>query len=208
MSQRLIDQHPLRRGAHPSRDDGMCAMEMVAWLAGETHSDEPKCTCPVLAAIVRAVNDNLGDERRDALLRPLLPQLVNTRATATVERQRGLLVLDALVRQLLPAWLRRHRRHAEASLLAALPAVMDGGSLQAARRAVQHYAADVHAANWVLDRACEGLAPARFVAGVVQVARSLDDARTWLRVRDVVLAMVWVQGAGARTPAAVESARA
>lgn len=167
----------------------MCAMEMVAWLAGEPHSDEPRCACPVLAAFVRAVNDSLGDEQRNRLLRPLVPQLVNTRASAAVERQRGLLVLDVMVRQLVPAWLRRHRRHEEANLLAGLPVVASADSLQAARRAVEHYGRDVHAALWVLHRASEGAAPARFVAGAVQVARSLNDASTWSIVRDLVVAM-------------------
>ena len=99
----------------------MCAMEMVAWLAGEPHSDEPRCACPVLSAFVRAVNDSLADDARNRFLRPLVPQLVNSRASVAVERQRGLLVLDALARQLVPAWLRRHRRPEEAELLAALP---------------------------------------------------------------------------------------
>lgn len=204
MLQRLIDQHPLRRGAHPSRDDGMCAMEMVAWLAGEPHSDEPRCACPVLAALVRAINDSLSDEARNRYLRPLVPQLVNTRGSAADERRRGQVLLDGLVRELVPAWLRRHRRHDEAQLLAALPPVRGQDTLLAAHRAVAHYARDLHAAVWVLQRAVEGVAPARFVAGAVQVARALNDVATWTLVRDLVVRMVEAPRAadGARTPAA------
>ena len=95
--QRLIERHPLRRGAHPSRDDGMCAMEMVAWLAGEEHSDEPVCACPVVAALVRASNDAMTDDARNRYLRPLVPQLVNSRGSAADERVRGLLAIDRLV---------------------------------------------------------------------------------------------------------------
>jgi hypothetical protein len=81
--ERLADQRPLRRGAHASADDGMCAMEMVAWLAGEAHTDEPLCACPVIAAFVRAVNDALpSDAARDRHLRPLVPRFVGTRGTA------------------------------------------------------------------------------------------------------------------------------
>ncbi len=179
MQPRLIDQHPLRRGAHATRNDGMCAMEMVAWLAGEPHSDEPGCACPVIAAFVRACNDSLHDEGRNRYLRPLVPQLVNTRGSAATERARGLLVIDALVRHLVPAWLRRHRRHEEAGLLAGLPPVHDTENLRIALRALEHYARDQHAARWVLQRALEGTAPARYVAGAVQVAKALNDAVTW-----------------------------
>lgn len=192
MQHRLIDQHPLRRGAHPTRDHGMCTMEMVAWLAGEEHSDEPRCACPVIAAFVRAVNDSLHDEARNRLLRPLVPKLINTRATAAVERVRGLVVVDTLVRQLVPAWLVRHHRHAEAALVAALQPVHDAEALRAALRALDHYGRDQHAARWVLQRAQEGLPPARYVAGAVQVARALNDAPTWATMVAVAEAMARV----------------
>ena len=90
---RIQDQFPLRRGAHDRRDDGMCAMEMVAWLAGEAHSDEPRCACPVIASYVRALNDLLPDDgARTRLLRPLVPKFVNTRGNAQDERRRGFVV--------------------------------------------------------------------------------------------------------------------
>lgn len=202
MQQRLIDQHPLRRGAHPTRDDGMCAMEMVAWLAGEAHSDEPRCACPVIAAFVRACNDALHDEARNRYLRPLVPQLVNTRASAAAERVRGLVVVDAMVRQLVPAWLRRHHRHAEATLLAALLPVRDVETLRAALRAVEHYGADQHAARWVLQRALDGVPPARYVAGAVQVARALNDVPTWTAMVGVAEAMAKVGRESGNTLAA------
>jgi len=40
----------LRYGSHGTSDKGMCAMEAVAWLANEPHSDRPACTCSVIAA--------------------------------------------------------------------------------------------------------------------------------------------------------------
>jgi len=190
MQTRLIEQLPLRRGAHPSRDDGMCAMEMVAWLAGEPHSDEPRCSCPVLAALVRAVNDALTDSSRNRLLRPLVPQLVHSRSSMTRERQRGLLAVDHLVRVLLPQTLRRQRREAEANLLADLPAVVDLDRLRTAARAVEHYAPGEHAARWVLQRAIDGLPPARYVAGLVTVARLLPDPAVWNGLAGLIAAMV------------------
>ncbi|MCC7063559.1 MAG: hypothetical protein IT456_12195 [Planctomycetes bacterium] len=202
---RLIEQHPLRRGAHPTRELGMCAMEMVAWLAGEPHSDEPSCTCPVLAALVRACNDTLSDEARNRHLRPLLPLLVNTRGSAACERARGLLAQDVLVRKLTPALLRQKRRHEEANLLASLPPIETTEALRAALRAMEHYARDQHAAMWVLQRSLDDVAPARFVAGVVQVAKALNDDATWLIVVDLIAAMARY-GRAAEQRAASESA--
>jgi len=186
---RLIDQYPLRRGAHPTRDDGMCAMEMVAWLAGEPHSDEPLCTCPVIAAFVRAANDTMGDAARSRCLRPLVPLLVNTRSTAAREADRGLLVVDALVRQLVPEALRRQRRPDEMRLLAELPRIADQDSLRVAARALEHFAPDQRAARWVVQRACEGLSPVRYVASATQVARVLGNPAAWTIVTDTIVRM-------------------
>jgi len=188
--QRLIEQHPLQRGAHPSRDDGMCAMEMVAWLAGEAHSDEPECACPVLAALVRACNDAMTDHARNAHLRPLVPQLVNSRRSVAIERVRGLLAIDSMVRTMLPTWLLRHGRHEEATLLRQLPAIERLEDVRTARRAIQTFAKDQRAAEWVLDRALEGVPAPRFVAGIVQVARSLNDGATWAEMAALAERMV------------------
>jgi hypothetical protein len=190
---RLIEQHPLQRGAHDSRDGGMCAMEMVAWLAGEEHSDEPRCACPVLGAFVRACNDAMGDAARNQYLRPLVPQLVGTRASAAVERRRGMVVVDGLVRTLAPARLRRDRLFAEAKLLADFAPVERLEDVRAALRAVEHYGRGQHATVWVLQRVLEGLPPARYVSGAVQVARSLPAATTWPTLVTWIERMVAVQ---------------
>lgn len=177
--QRLIEQYPLQRGSHASRDDGMCAMEMVAWLAGEAHSDEPDCTCPVLAALVRACNDAMDDELRNHFLRPLVPQLVHTRATVAIENTRGLLAIDTMVRVLVPTWLESRNLPAEAESLRALPAIAGRLELMTARRALHACGRDQRAALWVIDRAIDGAEPRHYVAGVVQVARSLNDRSAW-----------------------------
>lgn len=192
---RSIAQLPLHAGAHATRGDGMCAMEMVAWLANEPHSDEPSCACPVIGALVRACNDAMSDALRNRFLRPLVPMLVGTRAAAATERQRGMVVLDALVRVLLPMRLRRERQLAAAKLLAELPPVRRLDDVRTALRAVEHFATRQHAALWVLQRAVEGTPPARFVAGVVQVARSLNDAATWAMMGALVECLVRTNGA-------------
>ena len=67
----------LQGGSHKSADDGLCAMEAVAWLEGVKHSDSPSCTCPVIAAFVRSINDRMPDSDRQKLV-AYLPRLVGT----------------------------------------------------------------------------------------------------------------------------------
>ena len=190
---RLIDRIPLQRGSHPTRDDGMCAMEMVSWLAGEAHSDEPECACPVLAALVRACNDAMSDQQRAEHLRPLVPMLVNSRGSVATETRRGLMALDVMVRGLLPRALERRGRAEEARLLRSLPVVRDLSGASAARSAVAAFVRDQRAASWVLDRAVEGAPAQRYVAGVVQVARALGDRAAWTELTELVAQMVGAQ---------------
>ena len=63
-----IDNYKLEVGAHATFEDGVCAMELVAHLAGEPHSDAPECTSLVIAAFTRGINDQMPDEVRHLLL--------------------------------------------------------------------------------------------------------------------------------------------
>ena len=67
----------LQAGAHDTTAEGLCAMEAVAWFEGEDHSDHPSCTCPVIAAFVRSINDRMPDSDRQKLV-AYLPRLVGT----------------------------------------------------------------------------------------------------------------------------------
>lgn len=143
----------LRRGAHSTRDEGMCAMEAVAYIAGEPHSDSPECACPVIAAFVRRWNDDLPDDAtRTRLLGPLVPRLVGTRSTPDVERRRSLLALDWLVREHTPAWLDLTPALADhAAALRALPEIVDTDTAQHALPVVDaagEAARDAWAAAW------------------------------------------------------------
>lgn len=70
----------LTRGAHVSPGEGLCALELTAYLAGEPHSDHPACACPVLSAFVRRLNDAAwpSDETRTAALVPVARALVGS----------------------------------------------------------------------------------------------------------------------------------
>ncbi|MFN9946950.1 MAG: hypothetical protein ACK56S_08885, partial [Planctomycetota bacterium] len=153
-------------------------------------------------ALVRACNDAMTDAQRERFLRPLVPTLVGTRATAAVERVRGMAVVDAVVRVLLPMRLRRERRRDVAELLSQLPTLRTADDARAAQRLVQAFAGDQRAASWVLQRAADGVAAARFVAAVAQLARQQGDAAAWSAVMALVERMVAV------TPASIAAADA
>ncbi len=94
----------LKTGSHESREAGMCAMEAVAWLANEPHSDEPSCACPVIAAYVRVLNDRMPDDQRQRLVK-YLPALIGTN-DPTKLRARAELLAWAAIRQFAPPALR------------------------------------------------------------------------------------------------------
>jgi hypothetical protein len=77
----------LSRGSHASPGHGACVMELASMLAGERFSDHPSSVSPVIASVLRAYNDLLGDERRQDLYR-YAASAVGTRAPRAVEEAR------------------------------------------------------------------------------------------------------------------------
>ncbi len=75
----LLDGTSLDHGAHGSREDGMCAMELVAYIAGEAHNYAPICTSELLTGFTVRLNDSMRPTDRENL-KPFLPRLVGTRA--------------------------------------------------------------------------------------------------------------------------------
>jgi hypothetical protein len=86
---------PLKRGAHKSPDEGLCAMEMVAFIERLPHSDAPECTCPVIASFVRTINDNFNNEYRQKLL-TRLPYLVGTVSNEHAQQRAEFLAWKAI----------------------------------------------------------------------------------------------------------------
>jgi hypothetical protein len=124
----------LSSGAHSRREQGVCAMEAAAWLAGEKHTDSPTCVCPVIAAFVRSWNDALPDADRNRLLKPLIPRLLNTRSTKKVEERRGWLAMDWLIREFAPEWLALvHDLAPHAAALRELPEIANGEAVAVAK---------------------------------------------------------------------------
>ena len=176
--------YTLTYGSHASREDGMCLMEAVAYLAGEPHTDAPACACPVLTAFAVRLNDAMGtgpdgDALRARYLHDLAPMLVGSRSTPEVEQVRAYVLADHAVRVFAPlaleaAW------PAQAKRLRALQPITDQASAEAAQVAARAAAwaaaggagAAARAAAWDAARAAAGAA-----AGDAAGAAAWDAAR-------------------------------
>lgn len=131
---RELDEIVLDHGEHATFEDGHCLMEVVAWFAGQPHSDAPPCVSPVLRKFGIELNDRWGDEPRQAL-KPLIPLLVGTAGDGQDEA-RGYMALDWLIRTYTPAALDLAGCTDEAQELRGLRRVVDLVSARAARPAV------------------------------------------------------------------------
>jgi hypothetical protein len=166
-------------------------MEMVAWLAGEAHSDGPDCTCPVIAALVRACNDALpSDAARELHLRPLVPLLVHTRGTADDEARRGFAIADHTLRVLLPLALQERGRVAEADAVRALPEVVDTATARGASLATRALGPAAHTTTWLLARAADGRPAASYAAAAARVAREAGTAQAFAAVAQLLRELV------------------
>ena len=67
----------LSAGKHKSPSDGMCVMEMVAFLAGDKWTDEPACASPIVTTFCQVINDQMPQAFRDKL-QGYVPRLIGT----------------------------------------------------------------------------------------------------------------------------------
>ncbi|HEY4824525.1 MAG TPA: hypothetical protein VIH49_05700 [Solirubrobacteraceae bacterium] len=126
----MSTDYTLAYGTHATPDDGRCAMEWVSHLAGEPHSDQPKCVSPALRAICIALNDGLEHEPRQRL-RPYLTRTIGT-AYDGLDEARSWMAMDWLIREYTPTWLAAAGLAEPAAELRSLPAVLDEPTLGAA----------------------------------------------------------------------------
>jgi len=165
--ERVAQVTALYSGAHAANGAEMCAMEAVAFVAGEPWSDHPQCACPVIGAFMRAWNDGLPDADRTRLLLPLVPKLVGTRSTPEVESARAWMAVDWLTRTQTVAWLRLAKLDTHADAVAALPE-LTATTWDACKATV----AAARAAAWAAARAAAGAA-----AGAAARDAARDAAR-------------------------------
>lgn len=192
---RLAKLAPLDKGAHEA-DGVACAMEAVAYVAGEPWSDHPACACPILGAFMRAWNDGLPDNERDTLLRPLVPLLVGTKASKETEDRRALMAADWLIRVHTPAWLRLAKLDAQAGSLEALPEITAFAQVPSLRGPLEAVRKDAAAA-----RAAVGDAVGDAVRAGVGAAWAAGAA-----VGDAAWATAWATAGAAAWDAAVGAA--
>jgi hypothetical protein len=127
----MMNEYFLSHGSHTSAADGRCAMEWVAYLAGEKHSDQPVCVSPVLRRYCIALNDRLGDEDRQKL-RPYLARTIGTVGDG-LDEQRIQMCREFLLHHTLPRHLDAAGRHEAAQRLRDLPADL---TVEATRKAI------------------------------------------------------------------------
>ena len=149
--ERLAKITVLHHGAHDDIEDGVCAMEAAAYVAGEPWSDHPECVCPVIATFMRSWNDGLPNDERTDILLPLIAKTIGTRGSKALEERRSLMAADWLVRVHTPAWLRLAKLDKQVDLLASLPEITSMAqvpSIRAPLEAVRNDAAAARDAAW------------------------------------------------------------
>ena len=192
-----IDTIHLTVGKHATPEDGMCAMELAAVLAGEPFTDHPECVSLIIAAFFRSWNDSLPDTDRDRLLKPLIPLTLGTRSTTDVEDRRAWMACDWLVRVHTPTWLRLAGLTGDAEALEALPP-LEPATIDAARPTIissrDHASAARAAAG---DAAWDAARAVAWAAGVAAGAAAWDVAwatawdAAWVAARDAARDAVW-----------------
>jgi hypothetical protein len=141
-----IDSLHLGEGGHPAPPaDGtppaeLCINELVTYMAGEPHSDQPKCVSPVLRAFALRLNDALPDEPRQRL-KAFAPLMVGTAGDGHDDARREL-ASQWLMRDVLPKRLRLAKLD-ELAAQAETAAGLTGDELTEALRAIRKLTWDV-----------------------------------------------------------------
>lgn len=142
-----LDAIRLDSGGHDRFKDGHCVMEVVAYVAGEPHSDRPRCTSPAIAAFLRSWNDALDDADRQ-MLRFLVPVVIGTATGAADELRRAWMATDWLARTFAPAWLRLAGLGEHAAALEALPELSTDELATAAMGVIEAAGSAAWSAAW------------------------------------------------------------
>lgn len=99
-----LEHFPIERGDHAYREEGLCALEMVAWVEGEEHSDTPESVCAVIGSFIRRWNDDMGSDLEREILRPILPRLIGTADNRETKRRSGQF-MTWLINKQIPSWI-------------------------------------------------------------------------------------------------------
>ena len=98
--QRAFDRIELVGGSIGDPGEGrMCLMSLVAFLAGEHHSDSPACASPLIQAFAVLVNDHMPHAARQRL-KPFAPRIIGT--DDGLDGVRAAVLVQAMAESVLP----------------------------------------------------------------------------------------------------------
>ena len=97
--QRVLDRVELVSGVGEPDVGTACVMSLVARLAGEGHTDRPRCASPLIRDFVIPVNDGMPREARQRL-KPFAPRIIGT--NDGLDRVRAEVLRQGLVEVVLP----------------------------------------------------------------------------------------------------------
>ncbi|GAC1603190.1 MAG: hypothetical protein NVS3B21_31630 [Acidimicrobiales bacterium] len=188
-----MPDYVLSSGSHTRREDGMCALEWVSYLAGEPHSDSPVCVSPILTRYCIRLNDRLGDEDRQKL-RPYLARTIGTRDDG-MDEQRVQMCREFLVRYALPSHLDRAGRTEAAEYLRSLPAPLTERETLRALYFARDEAREVctEARVRLTERIRAELAKRGYSVTVAATATVADGSSRWFAIRDAVYSAVYAK---------------
>jgi hypothetical protein len=185
-----LEGFTLAKGGHRSFEEGACAMELAAHIAGEEHSDKPRCVSPVIAAFMRSWNDDLEDAPRQKL-KTLIPLMIGTNTGEAGDEIRAWMATDWLVRVHTPAFLRLAELTEHANRLASLSPLTSSETAEAAQPTIEE-ARSASAAAW---------------AAASAAARDAARAAARDAARDAASAAAWAAARAAASAAARAAAR-
>ena len=159
---------------------GMCLMSLVAFLAGEPHSDAPGCASPLIQTFAVLVNDHMPHAARQRL-KPFAPRIIGT--DDGFDPVRAAVLRHALAEEILAK--------APGQCLTG-PAAPAKGRLAGLRRLWRWLRKDAH--RRLLDRALshdDGVDLAREAARLIaRSARHAQDARERERHWDAAIGLL------------------
>jgi len=101
--ERLYDRIELVPGVGDPRRGKLCVMSLVAFLAGEAHSDTPRTASPLICTYAVPANDGMDSLMRQKL-KPFAPRIIGTADGRDGER--AALLYKAMVEEVFPEALR------------------------------------------------------------------------------------------------------
>lgn len=98
-AERLFGEVNLGTGSGIRQKGDLCIMSLVAHLAGERHSDHPRCVSPFLRKFAIQLNDGSPDSLRQDL-KPFAPRIIGTNDGHDFER--ATLTYRVIIEEVLP----------------------------------------------------------------------------------------------------------